>query len=100
MNTQLSLTGFDPVSSLSRPTDRSFFAIFPDAESAPRLASLAEDLRDQHGLRGQALAAGRFHITLHHLGDYAGLPNKIVAMAMKAGASVAAAPFEIALDRG
>lgn len=94
MTAQLSLFGAAPVA-----TDRLFFAVFPDAQTAARLAALAQDLRAELGLKGMPLAMERFHVTLHHLGDYDGLPRDRVAQARQAGAAVSAAPFEVAFDR-
>jgi 2'-5' RNA ligase len=95
MAKQLSLMGFED----AQPTDRLFFAIFPDANSAARIARLAEGLRDSHGLRGKPLASDRFHITLHHLGDHVGLPQSIVAAACEAGANVTMPQFDVAFDQ-
>jgi RNA 2',3'-cyclic 3'-phosphodiesterase len=95
MAKQLSLMGFED----AQPTDRLFFAIFPDANSAARIARLAEGLRDSHGLRGKPLASNRFHITLHHLGDHIGLPQSIVAAACEAAANVTMPQFDVAFDR-
>ena len=98
MPEQSSLPGFD--ASPSQPTDRLFFAIFPDANASARIAELALQLRGEHELHGRPLARERFHVTLHHLGDYAGVRPDIVAMADKAAAVVATmAPFEVAFDR-
>ena len=98
MPEQPSLPGFD--ASPSQPTDRLFFAIFPDANASARIAELALQLRGEHELHGRPLARERFHVTLHHLGDYAGVRPDIVAMAGKAAAAVATmAPFEVAFDR-
>jgi len=96
MPEQFLLTGFDAA---RMPTDRLFFAIFPDATAAVRIGQLAQDLRSEHRLKGKPLEMGRFHITLHHLGDYAGLPQSIVAAAIEAAATVAMPPFEVTLDR-
>lgn len=93
---QLSLPGFDAP---SQPTDRLFFAIFPGATAAARIAQLAQHLRGEHGLKGRPLATERFHITLHHLGDYVGLPQSVVAAAGDAAAAVVMSPFEVAFDR-
>src|ERR1019366_8338904 len=93
---QISLDGFDAA---PEPTDRLFFAIFPDEGAATRIAQLAQRLRNEHGLTGQAPATERFHVTLHHLGDYCGLPPGLVATASEAAATVAMPPFEITLDR-
>lgn len=96
MSEQLSFAGFD---ASQRPTDRVFFAIFPDVEAAARIAQIVQHLRDEHGLKGKPLATERFHVTLHHLGDYVGLPQDIVATAGEAGASMAFPPFGVGFDR-
>lgn len=93
---QASLPGFDAAPQL---TDRLFFAIFPDAGAAAQIARLAQQLREEHGLRGKPLKTERFHVTLHHLGDYAGLPQDLVEVACAAAASLAAAPFDVTFDR-
>ena len=97
MSDQPSLPGFE-VAPL-RLTDRLFFAIFPDAAAAAHIAQLALQLRGEHGLHGTPLKKERLHVTLHHLGDYAGLQQGIVAMASQAAAAVALPPFDLAFDR-
>ena len=94
---QASLPGFDSPPALR---DSLFFAILPDAPAASRIAQIAEQLRNAHGLKGKTLQTDRFHVTLHHLGNYAGLPPDVVAMAGEAAASVANAmpPFELAFN--
>lgn len=82
-----------------RPTDRLFFALFPDAAAAARIAGFGDRLRRERGLRGRVLAEERLHVTLHHLGDYAGVPADVVAAARAAAAAVDAAPFGIVFDR-
>ena len=79
-------------------TDRLFFAIFPDAVTAARIARLREALYLELGLRGKPLATERLHATLHHVGDYAGLPLDIVASAGDAASAVAMPPFTVAFD--
>lgn len=96
MPEQLSLMG---LGAPPRKTDRLFFAIFPDAAAAVRIAQLAHRLRGEQGLKGKPLETARFHVTLHHLGDYAGLRPDIVAAAVEAAATVAMPPFEAAFDR-
>jgi 2'-5' RNA ligase len=96
MSDQLSLMGFDAP---ARPTDRLFFAIFPDAQTADRIARLAMALRGEHGLQGQPLKTERFHITLHHLGDHAGVPRDIVASASQAAEALRQAPFDLCFDQ-
>ena len=68
------------------PTERLFFAVMPDAVTAARIAELADGLRGDHGLEGWPLACERLHVTLHHLGDYAGLPPGLLAKAQQAAA--------------
>jgi 2'-5' RNA ligase len=80
-------------------TDRLFFALFPDATTAARIYALQQDLRVRHGLWGRPLAMDRLHVTLCHLGDYAGLPQAVVAKAREAASSLMASPFEVTFDR-
>lgn len=96
MAEQLSFAGFDAA---PPPTDRLFFAIYPDPDTAARIARLAGRLREDHGLSGRPLAAERLHITLHHLGDYAGAPRGVVDAAIQAAAAVAKPSFDIIFDR-
>lgn len=95
MSTQGSLPGFAP----NQPTDRFFLAIFPDASEAGRLAALAHGLLGRHGLGAAAVAAPRLHVTLFHLGDYAGQPPGLAEGASDALAQVVAAPFTVRFDR-
>jgi 2'-5' RNA ligase len=53
----------------------------------------------EHRLSGKALQTDRFHVTLHHVGDHAGLPRDIIALAGEAAASLSMPPFELVLDR-
>ena len=96
MPEQLSLAGFEAA---RKPTDRLFFAIYPSADAATRIAQLAERLRGAHGLKGRPLPTERFHVTLHHLGDYPGLPQDVVAAADAAASGLAAPPFEVVFNR-
>lgn len=82
----------------TRPTDRLFFAVYPDAETAARIGDLAQRLRSEHALRGAPLRNERFHITLHHLGDYVGLPGNVVSAATEAADRMAASAFEVRFD--
>lgn len=91
---QMGFGGFEA----PQPTDRLFFAIFPDAAAAARIADVAQALRDQHQLHSKPLRTDRFHVTLHHLGDYAGLPDDVVTRARAAAARVAMPGFEVVFD--
>lgn len=98
MYSQPSLPGIDaaPI-----PTDRLFFAIFPEMGAARRIAKLVRGFGLEHGLSGAFLAAERLHISLHHVGDFAGLPQGTLAMAGKAGSAAAAVTpaFEVEFDQ-
>jgi tRNA(adenine34) deaminase len=50
-------------------------------------------------LKGRPLARERFHITLHHLGDYAGIRQDVVAAAVQAASKVEVPAFDVSLDR-
>ncbi|MDR6625297.1 2'-5' RNA ligase family protein [Caulobacter segnis] len=93
--TQLGLPGFDPPT----PTDRLMFLLYPDAATAERIAAEARRSRDAFGLRGLPLQTDRFHVTLHHLGDYVGVPADVVRKGEVAGAGLSASPFEVTFDR-
>lgn len=92
---QMGLPGFDPPT----PTDRLMFLLYPDPATAERIAAEARRLKEALDLRGQPLRTDRFHITLHHLGDYVGLPKDVVAKGKDAGAALKAAPFEVMFDQ-
>ena len=81
------------------PTDRLFLAVLPDPETAARIGDLAGRLRDGHGLQGQPLRAEHFHVTLCHVGDYAGLEAELVEAVAERAASVAMPAFRVAFDR-
>src|SRR5688572_30791530 len=79
-------------------TDSLFFAVFPDAAVAERIEIFSRRLCTEHDVIGKPLAARRFHVSLHHLGNYRGLPAGAVALAEKAAAVVAMPPFELTFN--
>jgi len=95
MSVQRSLPRCEPP---PRLTDRLFFAIFPHPATAGHIAQLARRLRSEYALKGQPLETQRFHVTLHYLGSYAGLPQDIVAKASAAAQAVAIPQFDVAFD--
>jgi 2'-5' RNA ligase len=96
MPEQLFSAGLGPT---AKRTDGLFFAVYPDAAAAERIAALAQELRREHGLKGKPHVASRLHVTLHHLGNHVGLPPLLVSAANEAAAEVAAAPFVVGFDR-
>jgi len=95
MPNQFSLFDEDRV---PQPTDRLFFAIYPNSSTATEIAHLAQRLRKDHALKGNQLASDRFHVTLHHLGDHEGLPPSLVAAAQEAAAAISESSFEVTFD--
>ncbi|GAB2873572.1 2'-5' RNA ligase family protein [Paraburkholderia jirisanensis] len=94
---QLTLAGFDAV---PLPTDGLFFAIFPDVQTASHIGETAQRICGKHGIAVAPLALERYHVTLHHLGNYAGgLPQALVARAIRAAATIDARQFAVAFDR-
>ncbi len=83
-----------------KPTDRLFFALFPSGEAIPQIVKTSQQLREEHGLTGKSLSNNRLHVTLHHVGDYAGgLPDSLVESAKVAASKVAATAFDVTFDR-
>ena len=81
-------------------TDRLFFALLPDAPAIARIERLIADLRHDHGLKGKALGASRFHVTLLHLGAFPCVPRELVDAACAAVQALTVIPtFKIGFDR-
>ncbi|MEP7210209.1 MAG: RNA 2',3'-cyclic phosphodiesterase [Alphaproteobacteria bacterium] len=81
------------------PTDRLFLATFPTEAAVRDIANLQARLKQSLGLWGKPLTADRLHITLCHLGDYAGLNDDVVTKARQAMAGQSFAPFDVTFDR-
>jgi 2'-5' RNA ligase len=81
------------------PTESLFFAVMPDEEIAYRIAELAAGLCDEHQLSGRLFEPERLHITLHHLGEYAGLPPSLLAKVKQAAGRVRLPEFEVCFDQ-
>ncbi|MBS0273368.1 MAG: 2'-5' RNA ligase family protein [Proteobacteria bacterium] len=79
--------------------DRIFLAAVPDVDMAARIHALAEALKDGHGFTGSLILPEHLHVTLFHLGDWAALPDEIVALASSAASQVNVPPFEVAFHR-
>jgi 2'-5' RNA ligase len=73
---------------------RLFFAVWPEAASAQRLAALGVRLGEESG--GKAVPVERIHLTLAFLGA---LDAEARTRAVKCALAIRAAPFEIAIDR-
>lgn len=90
--------GFEGFAS-AEPTDRLFFAAMPDPRAAEAIAQTADRSRRMHGISAAPLRTDRFHVTLIHIGDFAGLPKAVVADSLRVGERTTAPPFEVTFDR-
>lgn len=96
MQDQATLEGFDAP---ARPTDRLFFALLPESSALAQAAALAQQLRDEHGLTARPISAERLHVTLHHVGDFLGVPAHTMAALQVAVATLSAPSFAVTFDR-
>jgi 2'-5' RNA ligase len=80
-------------------TDRLFFAVVPDQETAARIAEKARHLRISHGLTGKPLRPEHFHVSLCPVYQGRGLSADIVEHARERAASVAMPSFRAGFDR-
>lgn len=92
---QLSFAGFDS----EQANDRLFLAVFPPPEVAQQITLLRQNYCQKLNLRGNVVSSERLHVTLHHLGDYAGLPPAIITGAKQAATSLMHAPIELTFNR-
>ncbi len=79
---------------------RLFFALMPDAPTRERLAAAARTLEATHpALHARWVRPGRYHATLHFLGDHPQLREDLVAAAMSVGDTLRAEAFDWTLDQ-
>lgn len=95
MSGQATFEGFAP----PQPSDRLFLAVQPDADAAARIAALARTLRDRHRVRGRPLDEARMHVTLQYFGEFAGLPEGLVAAVASVVDGLALHAFDVAFDQ-
>jgi RNA 2',3'-cyclic 3'-phosphodiesterase len=92
---QLALPGIEAGADLKH---RLFFALLPPPADAARISHLAQQLRGAAGLKGKPVSADRLHVSLHGLGEYAGLPEQLVSAAREAGDTVCVPQFDVVFD--
>ena len=80
-------------------TDRLFFAVLPDEETATRIAEKARHLRLSHGLTGKGVRPEHLHVTLCHVGDGIGLPRDVVDQVKERAAGITMPAFRVSFDR-
>jgi len=92
--------GLGPAVAQRPATDRLFFAVRPDQETAAEIAERTMRWRADHGLTGKPLKPEHLHVTLFHVGDNDAPPaaDLIDALAERA-AAVTMPAFRIEFDR-
>jgi len=96
MAQQSLLPGFEPEPT---PTDRVFFALMPDEAAIAQVGQRTRALREAYPIRGRAIDTRRLHISLNNLGDHPAMPERLVARACAAAATLALPPFRVSLDQ-
>lgn len=66
---------------------RLFVGIFPDAEALDQIHERQAELSGRFGLRGKFRPRDILHVTMHHIGDYPELPERIIEAAAEACAA-------------
>lgn len=79
---------------------RLFFALMPPPEVADDATRQSQQWAIGHKAEGRPVRADRLHVTLLHLGDFAGrLPSEVVDAACLAARNLKRAAFEVSFDR-
>ncbi|MBP0582933.1 2'-5' RNA ligase family protein [Labrys sp. LIt4] len=78
--------------------ERLFFAVFPGAEDALRIEQFRRSFFEANHFRGSMLRQDRFHVSLHHIGDFKRLKASRSYAAELAGELVHLPAFEITLN--
>lgn len=80
-------------------SDNVYFAVLPDPDAALRMKEIGDELWHRHGLPGRVQPARLLHVSLAHVGRFAGgVPESIAAAARMAGSTVRCEPFEACFD--
>ena len=81
----------------SRPKkpERLFFGLLADPETAIGLDDFRQWFLDENGLTGSLIKKERFHVSLHHIGDFKRLKSPLLYAARMAGSAVSMHPFEM-----
>jgi len=96
MPSQLDLPG---ISAPAPETDRLFFALLPDDATAQEILSCGRDIQRAYGFQSRLIETHRLHLSLHHLGNHAGIPTSWVNVVRRAAAKVDFPAFDLCLDR-
>ncbi len=96
MDAQYSLPGIGPA---PEPTDRFFFSLLPDPGVTRQLAVLATRFAARFCGELTPTPAHRFHVSLRHLGNHAGVPVELLKRALRAASQFSFPVFEARFDR-
>lgn len=96
MPSQLRLPG---IAAPAPETDRLFFALLPDDAAAREILSCGQEIQRTCGLQSRLIETHRLHLSLHHLGNHAGIPASWVNLVRRAAAKVDFPAFDLRLDR-
>src|SRR5687768_10833967 len=80
------------------PKARLFFALYPDADTAARIAAVGDAVRARHGLRGGGVRPERLHATVVYLGTFDTLPIPLVAAAKVAADRIESDEIPVEFD--
>lgn len=83
---------------LSRKSPSVFFGLLLSANDQRRLTTFADACRRRERLTGNPTPGPRFHLSLHALGSYRELPDRIAGAAATAAATVDLPGFAVAFD--
>lgn len=75
--------------------ERLFFAIFPDEADTHRIEGFRQDFLKANQFRGSMLREDRFHVSLHHVGDFKRLKSPRTYAAELAGDTLRLPTFDL-----
>ena len=78
--------------------DRLFFGVLLDSYAALRVSHLGQQFCSENDIKGTPRGRHLLHISLHHLGDYPRLPERIIFAAKRAAEAVSVPAFEVTLN--
>lgn len=84
----------------STQIERLFLGVMLPPDAAAAASGVLEKARGEYGLRGSPIRRDRMHITLIHVGDYAGsLPRSVVTDVRMAADGLSEGALDVAFDR-
>jgi len=80
--------------------ERLFLGVMLTPAAAAAASGVLDEARAAHGLRGSPIRQDRMHITLIHVGDYAGsIPQSVIADTRMAADGLSEAALDVTFDR-